>query len=39
MMVQGGFPLGAGEVKGLLGEMEGRGVAVGVGGDVWGVAK
>jgi len=39
MMVQGGFPFGAEEVKGLLGEMEGRGVAVGVGGDVWGVAK
>lgn len=39
MMVQGGFPFGAEEVKGLLGEMEANGKVVGLGGDVWGVRK
>ncbi|OAL46053.1 hypothetical protein IQ07DRAFT_574930 [Pyrenochaeta sp. DS3sAY3a] len=37
MMVQGGFPFGVDEVKGLLAEMEGVGKVVGLGGDVWGV--
>ncbi|CAO2656316.1 Nn.00g051190.m01.CDS01 [Neocucurbitaria sp. VM-36] len=39
MMVQGGFPFGIDEVKGLLGEMEASGKVVGLGGDVWGVRK
>ncbi|KAF1843904.1 uncharacterized protein K460DRAFT_368772 [Cucurbitaria berberidis CBS 394.84] len=39
MMVQGGFPFGIDEVKGLLGEMEAGGKVVGLGGDVWGVRK
>ncbi|KAF2827342.1 hypothetical protein CC86DRAFT_466132 [Ophiobolus disseminans] len=39
MMVQGGFPFGVEEVKGLLGEMEGEGKVVGLGGDVWAVKK
>ncbi|KAF1946741.1 hypothetical protein EJ02DRAFT_218727 [Clathrospora elynae] len=39
MMVQGGFPFGIEEVRGLLGEMEGGGKVVGLGGDVWGVRK
>lgn len=39
MMVQGGFPFGAEEVKGLLGEMEGKGKVVSLGGDVWGIKK
>ncbi|KAF2129942.1 hypothetical protein P153DRAFT_339280 [Dothidotthia symphoricarpi CBS 119687] len=39
MMVQGGFPFGADEIRGLLEEMEGRGVVAGLGGDVWAVRK
>jgi anaphase-promoting complex subunit 2 len=39
MMVQGGFPFGADEVKRLLGDMEEHGKVVGLGGDVWGVKK
>jgi anaphase-promoting complex subunit 2 len=39
MMVQGGFPFGIDEVRGLLQEMEGSGKVVGFGGDVWGVKK
>jgi anaphase-promoting complex subunit 2 len=39
MMVQGGFPFGPEEVKGLLQEMEDGGKVVGLGGDVWGVKK
>ncbi|KAH7095154.1 hypothetical protein FB567DRAFT_21611 [Paraphoma chrysanthemicola] len=39
MMVQGGFPFGVEEVKGLLVDMEGGGKVVGLGGDVWGVKK
>tara|TARA_R110002003_G_scaffold28_15_gene1633 strand:- start:9706 stop:11877 length:2172 start_codon:yes stop_codon:yes gene_type:complete len=39
MMVQGGFPFGLEEVRGLLGDMEGSGKVVGLGGDVWGVKK
>ena len=39
MMVQGGFPFGVDEVKGLLAEMETDGKVVGLGGDIWGVKK
>lgn len=39
MMVQGGFPFGPDEVKGLLAEMEAGGKVVGMGGDIWGVRK
>jgi anaphase-promoting complex subunit 2 len=39
MMVQGGFPFGAEEVKMLLAEMEGTGKVVPLGGDVWGMRK
>ncbi|EAT78073.2 hypothetical protein SNOG_14533 [Parastagonospora nodorum SN15] len=39
MMVQGGFPFGAEEVREVLAEMEGGGKVVGFGGDVWGVKK
>jgi anaphase-promoting complex subunit 2 len=39
MMVQGGFPFGDEEVKGLLGQMEGEGKVVSLGGDVWGIRK
>lgn len=39
MMVQGGFPFGVEEVRGLLGSMEGEGRVVGLGGDVWAVKK
>ncbi|KAL5375358.1 hypothetical protein DPSP01_011267 [Paraphaeosphaeria sporulosa] len=39
MMVQGGFPFGAEEVRALLGEMEGAGKVVPLGGDVWGIRK
>ena len=39
MMVQGGFPFAEEEVKGLLGQMEGRGTVVALGGDVWGIKK
>lgn len=39
MMVQGGFPFGAEEVRGLLGEMESAEKVVGLGGDVWGIRK
>ncbi|KAF2033380.1 hypothetical protein EK21DRAFT_109173 [Setomelanomma holmii] len=39
MMVQGGFPFGVEEVKGLLTDMEGSGKVIGLGGDVWGVKK
>jgi anaphase-promoting complex subunit 2 len=39
MMVQGGFPFGADEVKAVLGEMEEKGQVVGLGGDVWAVKK
>jgi anaphase-promoting complex subunit 2 len=39
MMVQGGFPFGADEVKALLQEMEDGGKVVGLGGDVWAMKK
>lgn len=39
MMVQGGFPFGAEEVKKLLEGMEEAGKVVGLGGEVWGVKK
>jgi anaphase-promoting complex subunit 2 len=39
MMVQGGFPFGVEEVRGLLVEMEGSGKVVGLGGDVWSIKK
>jgi anaphase-promoting complex subunit 2 len=39
MMVQGGFPFGPEEVRGLLGEMESGEKVVGLGGDVWGIRK
>jgi len=39
VMVQGGFPFGVEEVRGLLGILEGEGRVVGLGGDVWGVGK
>lgn len=39
MMVQGGFPFGAEEVRALLGEMEAAGKVVPLGGDVWGIRK
>jgi anaphase-promoting complex subunit 2 len=39
MMVQGGFPFGAEEVKRLLVDMEEGGKVVGLGGDVWAVKK
>lgn len=39
MMVQGGFPFGVEEVKGLLEEMEAGDKVVGLGGDIWGVRK
>lgn len=39
MMVQGGFPFGAEEVKGLLGEMEEEGKVMCFGGEVWGIRK
>jgi anaphase-promoting complex subunit 2 len=39
MMVQGGFSFGIEEVKWLLGELEGAGKVVGLGGDVWGIRK
>ncbi|KAF1920538.1 hypothetical protein BDU57DRAFT_508901 [Ampelomyces quisqualis] len=39
MMVQGGFPFGADEVKKLLADMEQGGKVVGLGGDVWSVKK
>jgi anaphase-promoting complex subunit 2 len=39
MMVQGGFPFGAEEVRGLLGEMESAEKVVGLGGDMWGIRK
>lgn len=39
MMVQGGFPFGDDEIRRLLGDMEERGVVVGIGGDVWAVRK
>lgn len=39
MMIQGGFPFGAEEVKALLSEMEGNGKVVPLGGDVWGIRK
>jgi anaphase-promoting complex subunit 2 len=39
MMVQGGFPFGVEEVRGLLGEMEGESKVVCVGGEVWGVRR
>lgn len=39
MMVQGGFPFGADEVKRLLADMEEGGKVVGLGGDVWAVKK
>jgi anaphase-promoting complex subunit 2 len=39
MMIQGGFPFGAEEVKQLLGELEGDGKVVAMGGDVWGIRK
>lgn len=39
MMVQGGFPFGAEEVKRLLSDMEEGGKVVGLGGDVWAVKK
>jgi anaphase-promoting complex subunit 2 len=39
MMVQGGFPFGAEEVKALLVDMEVEGKVVALGGDTWGVRK
>ncbi|KAF2658044.1 hypothetical protein K491DRAFT_593806 [Lophiostoma macrostomum CBS 122681] len=39
MMVQGGFPFGDEEVKGLLGEMEGESKVICVGGEVWGIRR
>ncbi|KAF2121840.1 hypothetical protein BDV96DRAFT_593805 [Lophiotrema nucula] len=39
IMVLGGFPFGAEEVKGLLQEMEGEGKVISFGGDVWGIQK
>lgn len=39
MMVQGGFPFGAEEVRALLEEMEAAGKVVPLGGDVWGIRK
>ncbi|KAL5455658.1 hypothetical protein PMIN06_004330 [Paraphaeosphaeria minitans] len=39
MMVQGGFPFGAEEVRALLGEMEEAEKVVPLGGDVWGIRK
>ncbi|KAF2685777.1 hypothetical protein K458DRAFT_336512 [Lentithecium fluviatile CBS 122367] len=39
MMVQGGFPFGPEEVRGLLGEMESTEKVVSLGGDVWGIKK
>ncbi|KAJ4384542.1 hypothetical protein N0V86_000142 [Didymella sp. IMI 355093] len=39
MMMAGGFPFGEEEIAGLLGEMEGEGKVVKVGGDVWGMRR
>ncbi|KAG9380573.1 anaphase-promoting complex protein [Pyrenophora tritici-repentis] len=39
LMVQGGFPGGEAEVRGLLAELEDGGRVVKVGGDIWGVVK
>lgn len=39
VMIQGGFPFGEEEVRGLLGEMEKEGRVVGLGGNVWGLRK
>jgi anaphase-promoting complex subunit 2 len=39
MMVQGGFPFGADEVKMLLTEMEGEEKVVNMGGDMWGIRR
>lgn len=39
MLVQGGFPFGAEELRGLLGDMEGDGKVVSLGADVWGIRK
>ncbi|ORY12009.1 hypothetical protein BCR34DRAFT_483368 [Clohesyomyces aquaticus] len=39
MMVQGGFPFGMEELKGLLAEMMAEGKVVGLGGEVYGIRK
>ncbi|KAF2871024.1 hypothetical protein BDV95DRAFT_494489 [Massariosphaeria phaeospora] len=39
MMVQGGFPFGTEEIKGMLVEMEKEGKVVPLGGELWGIKK
>ena len=39
MMVQGGFPFGEEEVRGLLKEMESEEKVVCLGGELWGIRK
>jgi anaphase-promoting complex subunit 2 len=39
MMMAGGFPFGEEEIAGLLGELEGEGKVIKVGGDVWGMRR
>lgn len=39
IMIQGGFPFGVDEVRGLLQDMEAGGKVIGLGGDVWSIKK